>query len=221
MNTTFANVDLSEAKNLERAFHEGPSTIGIDTLFRSLGKIPDKFLLEAGVSKEVIEHLLPIIRLDSPIQWHSCFISYSMKNQDFAERLHARMRQAGLRVWFAQEDMKGGDYFSEQIDRAIQLHDRLLLVLSEDSIQSKWVEREIRKTRKIERAEKRKKVFPITLMDYGELKKWECLDSDTGEDLAEEVRKYHIPDFSNWKNHDAFEATFARLEKDLRMSIGR
>jgi len=31
--------------------------------------------------------------------------------------------------------------------------------------------------------------------------------------LAEEVRKYHIPDFSNWKNHDAFERAFARLEK--------
>jgi hypothetical protein len=41
------------------------------------------------------------------------------------------------------------------------------------------------------------------------------------EDLAEEVRKYHIPDFSNWKNHDAFERAFARLEKDLRTSIGK
>jgi hypothetical protein len=47
------------------------------------------------------------------------------------------------------------------------------------------------------------------------------LDSDTGEDLAEAVRKYHIPDFSNWKNHDAFERAFARLEKDLRTSIGK
>jgi hypothetical protein len=37
--------------------------------------------------------------------------------------------------------------------------------------------------------------------------------------LAEEVRKYHIPDFSNWKNHDAFEASFARLEKGLRTSL--
>jgi hypothetical protein len=36
---------------------------------------------------------------------------------------------------------------------------------------------------------------------------------------AEEVRKYHLPDFSNWKNHDAFERAFARLEKDLRTSI--
>jgi hypothetical protein len=67
------------------------------------------------------------------------------------------------------------------------------------------------------------------LTDYAPLKKWECLDSDTGEDsacirfrrdkLAEEVRKYHLPDFSNWKNHDAFERAFARLEKDLRTSI--
>ena len=52
------------------------------------------------------------------------------------------------------------------------------------------------------------------------LRAWECLASATGEDLAEEVRKYHIPDFSNWKNHDAFEAAFARLEKNLRTSIG-
>jgi len=61
------------------------------------------------------------------------------------------------------------------------------------------------------------------------LKKWECLDSDTGEDLAEEVRKYHIPDFSNWKNHAVFERAFAppplcfgatgRLENDLRTSL--
>jgi hypothetical protein len=45
--------------------------------------------------------------------------------------------------------------------------------------------------------------------------------SDAGIDLAEEIRKYHTPDFSNWKNHDAFERAFARLEKDLRTSIGK
>ena len=27
--------------------------------------------------------------------------------------------------------------------------------------------------------------------------------SASGEDLAEAVRKNHIPDFSHWKNHDA------------------
>jgi hypothetical protein len=47
------------------------------------------------------------------------------------------------------------------------------------------------------------------------------VDSDTCEDLAEEVRKNHLPDFSDWKNHDAFERAFARLEKDLRTSTGK
>jgi len=65
-----------------------------------------------------------------------------------------------LRVWFAPEDMKGGLHTDERIDRAIQLHDRQLLVLSADSIQSKWVEREIRRARKVKRVGKRRKLFP-------------------------------------------------------------
>jgi TIR domain/Pentapeptide repeats (8 copies) len=217
--TVFAGTFLNTVKGLETVAHIAPSTIGVDTLFNSQGKIPESFLRDTGVPEPMISYLPSLIGSVEPFQFYSCFISYSTKDDEFAQRLHARMRQAGLRVWFAPEDMKGGDYFFEQIERAIQLHDRLLLVLSEDSIQSKWVEREIRKTRKVERAEKRRKLFPITLTDYAMLKKWECLDADSGEDLAEEVRKYHIPDFSNWENHDAFERAFARLEKDLRTSI--
>jgi len=34
--------------------------------------------------------------------------------------------------------------------------------------------------------------------------------------LAAEVREYFIPDFSNWKDHDAFEAAFDRLLRDLK-----
>jgi hypothetical protein len=44
----------------------------------------------------------------------------------------------------------------------------------------------------------------------------ECRDSVTGTDVAEEVRQYFIPDFTHWKHHDAFEAAFARLLRDLK-----
>lgn len=37
------------------------------------------------------------------------------------------------------------------------------------------------------------------------------MNIDAGEALAEAVRKHHLPDFSNGKNHDAFEITFAKL----------
>ena len=43
--TTFGNVDLSSVHGLETAQHEGPSTIGIDTLYRSHGNIPDVSLI--------------------------------------------------------------------------------------------------------------------------------------------------------------------------------
>jgi hypothetical protein len=48
-----------------------------------------------------------------------------------------------------------------------------------------------------------------------------CLDANTGEALAEAVRKYYLPDFSNWQPSAAFARAFARLEKDLRTSIGK
>jgi len=47
---------------------------------------------------------------------------------------------------------------------------------------------------------KRRKLFPIALTDNATLKKWERLDSATGEALAAAVRKHHLPDFSNWQS---------------------
>jgi len=56
----------------------------------------------------------------------------------------------------------------------------------------------------------------MPLVDINKLRAWTCFDADTGKDLAVEVREYFIPDFSNWKDRDAFEKSFARLLQDLR-----
>ena len=69
--------------------------------------------------------------------------------------------------------------------------------------------------------EKSRKLFPIRLTDFETLRDWTCFDADTGKDLAVEVREYFIPDFSNWKDHDAFESAFARLKKDLEAENSR
>jgi hypothetical protein len=34
--------------------------------------------------------------------------------------------------------------------------------------------------------------------------------------LAFDVRRYYIPDFPNWKNHDVFEREFNRLYESLK-----
>src|ERR1035438_3789953 len=144
--TSISSVDLRSVKGLETTQHLIETSIGIDTLYKSQGMIPDKFLRDIGSPEEIID-IARSLRAGPPIQWHSCFISYSSKDEEFARRLHSRMREANMRVWFAPEDLKGGKKLHEQLFEAIQIHDRLLIVLSEHSIQSEWVMTEIRKAR--------------------------------------------------------------------------
>lgn len=151
---------------------------------------------------------------------YSCFISYSTKDEDFAKRLHSRMRDEGLRVWYSPEDIKGGQKLVEQIDQAIRVYEKLLLVLSPNSMNSEWVKTEIRKTRKIEIKEGQRKLFPIRLVDFEVIRDWECFDADSGKDLGVEIREYFIPDFTDWKDHDAFEKGFDRLLNDLKAEEG-
>lgn len=214
--TLFNDIDLSEVEGLETVSHWGPSEVSISTIYNSGGQIPEVFLRGCGVPEDFISYMRSLTA--AAIEFYSCFISYSGRDEEFAKSLRSRMREAGLRVWFAPEDMKGGDKIYDQIDRAIQVHDRLMLVLSENSLRSKWVENEIRRARKVELKEGRQKLFPIRLVSYEALQEWVCIDSTSGEDLAEEVRSYFIPDFSNWKNYDDFERAFARLLADLKAS---
>ncbi|PYS88327.1 MAG: hypothetical protein DMF64_20815 [Acidobacteria bacterium] len=214
--TTFADNDLSEVKGLEAVIHDGPSSIGVDTLYKSAGKIPEAFLRGCGVPDDFIAFIPSHFGIQQAIQFYSCFISYSTRDEEFARRLYSRMRDEHLRVWFAPEDIKGGEKLYDQIERAIQVHDRLLLVLSESSMQSGWVRKEIKSAVEMEIKEDRRKLFPIAIVGFDKVKAWKRFDADLGEDLAERVREYFIPDFSNWKDHDAFEQAFARLLRDLK-----
>ena len=210
----FANVDLSCANGLDSVRQSGPCSIGLDTIVRSRSKLPVSFLRGCGIPEEILSFLPSLV--GQVFDFYSCFISYSGKEDEFAKRMHARLQQEKLRVWFAPEDIKGGGKLYDQIDTAIRLHDKLLLVLSPASMASEWVKTEIRRRRKAEIDQGRQKLFPIRLCDMDTLRHWECFDADTGKDLAVEVREYHIPDFSNWKDHDSFEAAFAKLLRDLR-----
>src|SRR5579863_100776 len=214
--TTFGNNDLSTVKGLEAARHGGPSTIGIDTIFRSKGEIPEPFLRGCGVPDSFIAFAKSIVT--NPIQFYSCFISYSTKDQAFADRLYADLQNKGVRCWFAPHDVQGGKKLHEQIDEAIRRYERLLLILSPNSMSSRWVKTEIRNARKREVAEKKRMLFPVRLASYEALRDWKCFDADTGKDSAREIREYFIPDFSNWKDHDSYQEAFQRLISDLKAS---
>jgi hypothetical protein len=163
------------------------------------------------------------IQEDSPfheIQFYSCFISYSTNDRAFAERLYSDLKSKGVGCWFAPHDAKSGVKLGEQIEEAIRLYDRLLLILSESSMNSEWVKVEIRKARQREVVEGKQVLFPILLVSFEALQDWVCLDFD-GKNLAEEIREYFIPDFSNWKDHDSYQTAFQRLVKDLKAKASK
>jgi hypothetical protein len=214
--SSFDEVDLSDVKGLETLNHIGPSKLGIDTLFKSNDRIPKAFLRGCGVPIIVIDFLESLTGTDRAIEFYSCLISYSHKDEELAKRLYSQMQQERLRVWYAPADLQGGKKTHEQIDQVIRIFDKLLLVLSEDSMSSDWVMTVVRKARKRERDTGKRILFPIRLATFDAMRKWECFDADDGKDLAVEVREYLIPDFSSWKERDSFESAFTHLLKDLR-----
>ena len=211
--TVFSDTNLSAVQGLETCEHHGPSTLDYRTFTRS-GPFSLAFLRGCGLPDALINYLPSL--LNEPFQFYSCFISYSSADENFCRRLHGRLQDAELRVWFAPHDIQGGRKIHEQIDQAIRVYDKLLLVLSPHSMESPWVEFEIRRARQREVAEKRRRLFPVRLVDFEAIKAWECFDADAGKDLATEIREYYIPDFTAWKDHDAFEVAVSRLLRDLK-----
>ena len=96
---------------------------------------------------------------------YSCFISYSSKDQEFAERLHADLQKEGVRCWFAPHDMPFGAKIIDAIDQAIGERDKVILILSEGAIGSDWVEGEVTRSLDEERQRKQVILFPVRIDD--------------------------------------------------------
>lgn len=212
--TSLGHVDLRGVIGLSEAEHVAPSSIGLETMYRSGGVIPEPFLRGCGVPESFITYMRSLT--GSAFEFYSCFISYSTNDQDFADRLYADLQARGVRCWFAPHDIQGGRKIHEQIEEAIRVYDKLLLILSDASMNSNWVKTEAANARARERQQNRQMLFPITLVPFDRIREWKCFDADAGIDTAREVREYFIPDFSRWKEHDAYSVVLERLVRDLK-----
>jgi uncharacterized protein YjbI with pentapeptide repeats len=209
--TIFADVDLSEARGLKSVAHRGPSTLGIDTLLRSKGKIPEAFLHGCGVPDDLMQHLLSVMGSISPTQLCTCFISYSSGDRGFAERLRADLQAEGVRCWFDKDNLKSGDVIRQEIADAISVYDKVVLVLSEESISSKWVGAEAEAALEREGRENVSILVPIRLDDT-------VLETKIG--WASHLRQTRqIGDFRGWKSDDQYKSAFARLLNDLKEEV--
>ncbi len=145
----------------------------------------------------------------------SCFMSYSAKDAPFAERLHCDLTKRGVRCWFAPEHLRIGDRIMSTIERVIGNCDRILVILSESSIDSDWVEREVNEALRLEEERRGSSLlFPIRLdssvkaSDREWVKRIREADTRSGR---------HIGDFSDWERPDAYSSALTGLLAALRV----
>jgi uncharacterized protein YjbI with pentapeptide repeats len=225
--TIFADVDLSEVYGLENAQHQFPSHISIDTIRYSKGKIPEVFLRGCGLSdldieysklykpgltnQEIIDINYKIFDLhaNQSIQISPLFISYSHADALFVEKLEPCFIKKGIRFWRDVHDATSGR-LEKQIDLAMRQNPTVVLILSENSTRSDWVEHEARLARELEKDLGRDVLCPIALDDSWKSAKWPAR-------LMEQIKEYNILDYSKWKDDKAFGQVFNKMIAGLDM----
>jgi len=162
--TVFADNDLSTLKGLETVEHGGPSTIGIDTIYKSKANIPEVFLRGAGVPEDFITYVKTLV--GKAVDFNSCFVGYSTKDGDFAHRLYADLQAKNVRCWRFDENAKWGEPVRGEIGAALPYYDKLVVICSRHSLRSAAVIHEIERALKKEDREHKNVLFPLYIDNY-------------------------------------------------------
>ncbi len=137
------------------------------------------------------------------------FISYSHQDKPFVERLEQRLQKEGIDIWRDEKDATAGR-LERQINDAIFEKDALLLVFSQHSCGSDWVEWEASRAREVEKQEDRDVLCPIALDDAWKTATWRG-------PLQFQIQDYNILDFSD---PGRFDGIVDRLIAGLRSYYG-
>ncbi len=143
-----------------------------------------------------------------PVRYQTCFISYSSKDEVFAQKLHDDLQNLGVQCWLDREDLEIGEDFTDRIDETIRKRDKLLVIFSEHSIHSSWVEREVEMASRREKQDEQAVIFPIRIDNAVQA---------TNLDWVRNIRSTrHIGDFTGWQESDAYQLVLAHLLRDLK-----
>jgi len=204
MNTVLSGVNLTGATGLDAMRFSAPSAFDSEAAELS-GSLPLAFLRGCGLADEVIEFYES---LSGAIQFNSCFISFAEADRNFTDRLYADLQARGVRCYYVPESGRTGERLRGSLMGAIQMHEKLLVVLSATSITRPWVESEVEAAFERERNERRDMLFPIRIDDSV---------MATKQAWAEEIRRTRrIGDFTNWQEPTNYASNLDRLIDDLR-----
>ncbi|PYS52391.1 MAG: hypothetical protein DMF68_01880 [Acidobacteria bacterium] len=211
--TVFGENYLDEVIGLDSVIHNAPSVIGIATIYRSKGNIPEIFLRGCGVPENFITYMHSLT--GQALEFYKCFISFTEADDVFSERLYNDLQGAGVRCWRWKEDAKWGKTLMRSIDEAVRLYDKVVVICSEQSLNApaviREIERALQKEDELARQGKEAEVlFPIRLDDY--------IFNGWNHHRKADVIAKNVGDFKNWNEPEKYKKAFERLLRDLKAS---
>ena len=162
--STFQDCDLSGAKGLDQVRHDAPSTVGLDTLFRSHGQIPEVFLRGVGLSDAALG-FLETARGDTT--WlGDCFISCIDAEEGFAKQLMDDLRGLGVRCWVFSQIVRGNPLVDrhstsdqEEVERWVRSYEKLVVLASSASLQAETILSDITHAKELQLSTERWSLF--------------------------------------------------------------
>ncbi|MCI0798960.1 MAG: toll/interleukin-1 receptor domain-containing protein [Chloroflexi bacterium] len=165
--TVFQNCDFRGAVGLENVRHDAPSTIGVDTLYRSRGHIADAFLRSSGLPEALCGFQQTI--LDGPDFPGDCFISCASDDTPFAQTLMADLQEKGIRCWVFSEDARGSALVErhstsdqEEVERWVRDYDKLVVVCTEAALENETLRNDIIQAQEMQQNKDQWTLFLVT-----------------------------------------------------------
>ncbi|MDT4956140.1 MAG: hypothetical protein QOJ02_4278 [Acidobacteriota bacterium] len=93
---------------------------------------------------------------------HDAFICHSSNDKRFTRRIASDLRSHGFKVWFDEFEMLPGDSLYEKIQNGIRTSSWFIVVLSPNSVKSKWCKRELYNA--LEEEFERDKVYVVPIL---------------------------------------------------------
>jgi hypothetical protein len=98
----------------------------------------------------------------------------------------------------------------------IHVYDKLLVILSNTSMNSPWVKTEIANERTRETQQGRQMLFSITLVPFDRIPEWKCFDAETGTDSARKTGRTTYPTSRVEESWISYNQAVKRLVRDLQ-----
>ncbi len=204
--TAFSNVDLSQAKGLDSVKMIGPSSLGIDSIYRSSGQIPTGFLRGCGVPEEFI-HTIPMLKYGSA-QHFSCFLSHSRMDRVFCDKVFGDLQANGIRCWYFPEDIATGGMSWTLKNDVSRSYDKLLVICSKHSLRNDAVVGEIERALESENRDGRTILHCITRDDF--------LGNEWSHPGKSRLMETLSADFRNWESRESYARSLGKLLKALK-----